>query len=206
RRGEEHEARLGQGLADLPGAGQVDLQQHGAAFGDLLLDGPARGAVLVAAVHHGPLEHLAALDEGGELLLAHEAVVHPVDLAGPRGPSGRGDGQPDLGIAGADRCGDGALAHGGGPGQNGDRGRRLLGAGPGGGIAHSAKCATSFSAWWEPRPRILREGEMPISSMICCALTLPTPGSASSSAETRRRPTISLVSASLRTFLISSPR
>src|SRR5699024_6139716 len=138
--------------------------------------------------------------------LVHESVVYPVVLAGPRVPSGRGDGQPDLGIAGADRCGDGALAVGGGPGQNGDRGRRLLGAGPGGGIAHSAKCATSFSAWWEPRPRILREGEMPISSMICCALTLPTPGSASSRAETRSRPTTSLVSASVRTFLISSPR
>src|SRR5699024_11543440 len=93
-------------------------------------------------------EHLASLDEGRELPLGHEAVVPPVDLAGPRGPSGRGDGQPDLGIAGADRCGGGARAHGGGPGQNGDRGRRLLGAGPGGGIAHSAKCATSFSAWW----------------------------------------------------------
>src|SRR5699024_12829840 len=112
----------------------------------------------------------------------------------------------DLGIAGADGRGDGALAHGGGTGQDGDRGRRRDGAGPGGGLVHSVKCATSFSAWWEPRPRILREGEMPISSMICCALTLPTPGRASSRAETRRRPTISLFSASSRTFLISSPR
>src|SRR5699024_5863808 len=174
--------------------------QHRAALGDLLLDGAARGAVLVAAVHHGPLEHLAVLDQGGELLLAHEAVVHPVDLARARGAGGRGDAQPDLGVAGADRRGDRALADGGGTRQDGDRGRRLHGAGPGGGmVVHSAKCATSFSAWWEPRPRILREGEMPISSMICCALTLPTPGRASSSAETRRRPTISLVSASLRT-------
>src|SRR5699024_7291322 len=148
-------------------------------LGDLLVDGPARGAVLVAAVHHGPLEHLPGVDQRAELLLADEAVAHAVDLTGARRPGGRGDGQPDLGIAGTDRRGDGGVAHGGGSGQAGDRGRRRDGAGPGGGLVHSVKCATSFSAWWEPRPRILREGEMPISSMICCALTLPTPGRAS---------------------------
>src|SRR5699024_5119809 len=154
---------------------------------------------------HRPFEHLPGLDQTGELVLADEAVVDAVDLTGPRGPGGGGHGQPDLRIALTDPRRDGALADRGGAGQDRHRGRRRAGTGPDG-TGHSEKCVTSFSAWWEPRPRILRDGEMPISSMICCAFTLPTPGRASSSAATRRRPTTSLVSASLRTFSISLPR
>src|SRR5690606_5639972 len=188
-------------LADLAGTGEVDLEQDRAALTDLVLDGAAGGAVLVAAVDHGPFEHLPVLDQRVEVLGGDEAVVHAIDLAGARGAGGRGDGQPDLGVPLADRRGDGPLPHRGGAGQDRHRGRRLHGAGPGGRCrGHSEKWLTSFSAWWEPRPRILRDGEMPISSMIWAALTLPTPGRASRRAETRRRPTISFVSASFSTF------
>src|SRR5690625_1738263 len=204
-RREEDEAGPGEGPAHLPRSGEVDLQQHRVP----LLDGPghrgAGGAVAVPAVDDGPFQHLAGLDQAGELVLAHEVVVDAVDLTAPGRAGGGRDGQPDLRVARPDRGGDGPLADRGGTGQDRHRGRCLCGTGPDG-IAHSEKCATSFCAWCEPRPRILREGEIPISSMICWALTLPTPGRASRRAETRRRPTISLVSASLSTLEISSPR
>ena len=73
--------------------------------------GAAGGRRPTPAAHRG--------DHPVELVLVDEVVVHAVDLAGPRGPGRRRHRDPDLGVAGAQSRGDGALADGGGSGEHG---------------------------------------------------------------------------------------
>ena len=80
RRREEDEPCPWHGPTNLAGSGQVDLQERGASGIELVLDGTAGGAVTVHAVDECPLKHLAGLNEGVEVLCAHEVVVDAVDL------------------------------------------------------------------------------------------------------------------------------
>src|SRR5262249_2037417 len=67
-----------------------------------------RGAVVVA-VHGGPLREGVALAHGEEFGLRHEMEIRSVDLPGPRGSGGVGDGVEETGHELADLMADGGL-------------------------------------------------------------------------------------------------
>ena len=139
-------------------------------------------------------------DVAVEGLLGDEVVVHPVDLARAAGPGSWPT--PRSTPAGSGRAGPRRRCpcrrRWGRPGRSAGAGvvtgvvgggvARRSGRAPG--VAVAAPCArspnrsTSAAIWWAPRPRTRRDSEIPISSMICFARTLPTLGSDSSSAET----------------------
>src|SRR5207244_3761316 len=122
------------------------------------------------------------------------------------------DREPDLGVALPDVGGDRALADGGGAGENGqpaDFGTVCpvpVAPSSRAAVLHvrrqRLKRSTSAAIWFAPRPRTRRDSEMPISSMIWRARTLPTPGRASSSADTLILP----ITSSVWPSLITSPR
>ena len=72
RRRQEDQQRLGHRLADLPGALQVDLEQHGSPAARRSSTGAARGAVAVAG-ELGPLEQLAVRDQLVELVVGRRS-------------------------------------------------------------------------------------------------------------------------------------
>lgn len=94
---EEHQQRVGHGPADLPGALEVDLQEHRLALGEAFLDGPAGGAVAVPG-ELGPFEELPFGDEPVETGVVDEEVLHTIGLTRAGGPGGHRDRQPHPGV------------------------------------------------------------------------------------------------------------
>src|SRR6478752_7456237 len=207
RRLEEDEQRLGHRLAHLPGALQVDLQHRRLAGRQGEVDGPARGAVAGGLVDHGPLEQVALLDHGVELLVGDEPVVDAVLLAGTRLARGGGDREPHLRVRLAHRGGDGALADGRRAGQDDQPGAGGGGAGRAGrrslsGVSHEASGPNSRSSaatCLTPSPRTRRLSAMPRRSITWRARTRPRPGTDWRSSTTRILPMTSLVCPSWRT-------
>src|SRR5699024_5424992 len=163
-RREEDEEGLRHGLAHLAGALQVDLEQRGAARIDLLLHGSTEGAVAVAAVHDGVLQHLPLRDHPVELRVVDEAVVHTVDLPRARCPGRRRHGEPDLRVGLADACAHRSLADRRGAGQHCQS-------------AHPGKRSSRAARWCTPSPLMRRDAAIPNSSMSAVARRSPTPGS-----------------------------
>src|SRR5882672_1500403 len=85
RRKNEDAHRIGEGLADLPGALPVDLEHDVEIPGARLLDPSLRRPVAVA-VHFRRLQEIAALEHRVEGLAVDEMVFAAVLLAGTRGP------------------------------------------------------------------------------------------------------------------------
>src|SRR5882672_9566300 len=90
RRKDEDTYRVGEGLADLPGALPIDLQHDVQSLGARLLDPLLRGAVTVA-VHFGRFQEIAALEHRLEGLAVDKVILAAVELAGARRPRGGGD-------------------------------------------------------------------------------------------------------------------
>src|ERR671921_2241167 len=78
-RSEEDQLRLGHRGPDLPGALQVDLEQHRIALREPALDLGPRRAVEIAR-ELGPLEELATVDQPLELRTRDEVVMLAVGL------------------------------------------------------------------------------------------------------------------------------
>src|SRR5690625_3294520 len=184
RRREEDEVGVRHGAADLARSLEVDLQQRRCPGAQLILHRTAGRPVPVLAVDHGPLQELAVGDHPVELGVGDEVVVHAVDLVGTGTAGGGGDREPHLGVTAADVGGDGALADGGGPGEDG---QPCLGSGRGGRHGHPNR-STRDSTWLWPSPRTRRDSEIPTSAMMFRLLTFPTPGSDSRSSTTRILP------------------
>src|SRR4051794_38913385 len=110
RRQQEDELRVREGAPHLPGALQVDLEQHAAALRKRGEDRAAGGAVPEAVVHDRPLEELPRLDHPVELGVVDEVVVDAVRLARAWRPGGRAHREQHLGMMLADEARDGALA------------------------------------------------------------------------------------------------
>src|SRR5918993_204986 len=206
RRLEEDEQRLRHRLADLPGALEVDLQHRRVAGGQRELDGGARCAVASRLVHHRPLEQVALLDHGVELLVGDEPVVDAVLLTRPRWAGGGRDGDPDLGVPAPHVGGHGALAHGCRAGEDDQ-------AGPADGVAASGldhdasgpNSRSSAATCLTPRPRTRRLSAMPRRCITCRARTRPRPGTDWRSSTTRILPMTSLVRPSSSTSRIDPP-
>src|SRR5690606_27955910 len=158
----------------------------------LLLDGTPGRAVPVLPVDDGPLEELVVGDHPVELVVRDEVVVDAVDLVRARRAGGGGDRQPHLRVAAADVGGDGALADGGGAGEDGEPGRDGGRAGRHGRPNRTTRAVN----WLGPSPRTRRDSEIPISAMMLRLLTFPTPGSDSRSSTTRILPSASSSAAS----------
>ena len=135
--------------------------------GQRSLDRPAGGAVLGPAVHDGPLEELAGLAQ------ARRTRRRRRSGSARRRPR-RGAGlrvviETESQTSGkwvADVGGDGALADGGGPGEDDQPagGRRTWRRGPA--QAEWSNRDSSAAIWLAPSPRTRRLSEMPTSSMI----------------------------------------
>src|SRR4051794_27670765 len=121
RRSDEHLHGLGEGLADLAGALDLDLEDHGHAGVDPAAQLGAQGAVAAAGVL-GVLDEVPRVHARVELLRGQEVVVDPVLLPRARRPRGRGDRQLELGHAREEVRDQRALAHAGRPGDDEDAG------------------------------------------------------------------------------------
>src|SRR5918996_1379491 len=183
---EEDQDRLGDPGPDGGGALDVDLQQDVAPQPESLLDGLGGRAVPLLE-HLGPFQQVASLDHGLEPVPGDEAVVDPLGLAGARIPRGHGDREEQVGTAAQQSPDHGPLPH---PRRAGDHeepagtlGEAVRGV-RGGPAYFLANSPRSASFCFAPRPRTRRLVEMSSRSMSFRARTFPTPGSASSTAET----------------------
>ena len=115
RRHDEDQLCGRHGRANLPSAGQIDLEQGRTTGVELGLNRTTGRPIAMGAVNQCPLQHLAAVNESVELAVGHEQIMHAVDLARSRPPSGRRDRDEQLGVTPAQFGDDGPLAHRGGP-------------------------------------------------------------------------------------------
>ena len=76
--------QIGNCFPNLPGPLEVNLQQHGFSGSHSCLHGAAQGAVAVDAVHDGPLQQFALLNEQVEIVGRFEEVVDSLHLARAR--------------------------------------------------------------------------------------------------------------------------
>ena len=132
---------------------------------------------------------------GGRSPRADEVVLPPVDLPRPGRPGGRRDAEPQAGRPSAQLGDDGALADPGGAGKDQQPA-------PGRGTARRAgERSLAVELREQGLALALAQAAQPAAgaissrSMICSARTLPTPGRASSSAETFILPSTSSESA-----------
>src|SRR5690606_10150741 len=198
RRHQHHQLALRHRRSYLAGALQLDLQHRVPAGGQRLHHRRARGAVAVAGEFR-VFEQLAVVDPLRERLAVDEVVVLPVDLALPRGAGGHRDAAEDLRRQVTQDADDAGLAD---PGRTGDDSEpvpgltrhRLTGAlhSPLNSASRALRCRS-------PSPRSRRLAAISSFSMVAWARTLPTPGRASSSAETFILPRTSSLSACLST-------
>jgi hypothetical protein len=117
RRGdEEHLERLGQVLADLERALDLDLEEHRAPTSDGLLHLCTRRPITIARILR-PLEKFPCLDHDVECCIVDEPVGDPIDLTGTWRSCRRRDGDLEVAQASEQPCVHGTLAH---PGRAGD--------------------------------------------------------------------------------------
>ena len=113
-----------------------------------------------------PLEQLAGGDQCEERRPIHEAVVHPVGLAGSRRPCGRRHRQHAVGQRGTHEAVHGALAHTGGTGDHGQQAASLVHRPPSNASSNASRCRG-------PKPRSRRLEAMLSFSISRRALTGP---------------------------------
>ena len=120
RRSDEHRPGPRQPLPDLPGALQVDFENHPLPARHRFGNGGGRRAVAVPSVHDRPFQQPVGRDQPVELGTADEVVVDAVGFVRSRWTGGCRNRHPHLRMPCLQRLDDGSLSNCGGARDDGD--------------------------------------------------------------------------------------